>query len=232
MPVFLLSDKLTFPSPTLADSDGLLAVGGDLSPQRLLLAYGLGIFPWFSPGDPILWWSPDPRLILFPDKIRVSRSLKKIIRRDRFRVSLDTAFEDVMAACAASRRGDRGEGTWITRDMIQAYGQLHKAGFAHSIEVWHRGELAGGLYGIALGKCFFGESMFTRVSDASKVALVELGKHLVRHGFAFIDCQVVTGHLVRMGAHTVSRNTFLQLLRGAVDKSIRPGKWCFKETVS
>ena len=179
-----------------------------------------------------MWWFyTHPRCVLFPEKIKIAKSMRSYINQEKFTISYDQCFEDVITACQSIERKDQ-ESTWIIPELKASMIKLHEMGYAHSIEVWHRGELAGGLYGIALGKCFFGESMFTRVADASKVALVELGKHLVHHGFAFIDCQVVTGHLVRMGAHTVSRSAFLKLLRAAVDKSIRPGKWCLKETGS
>lgn len=224
MPVYRLPDEIVFPSPDLAEEDGLLAVGGDLSERRLLLAYSLGIFPWYSEGTPILWWSPDPRLVLLPREMRVSRSLRQTIRKETYRVTLDTAFEDVIRNCAAAPRRD-GRGTWITDDMMEAYCRLHEDGFAHSVESWYGDELAGGLYGVSLGAAFFGESMFTRRSDASKVALVRLVERLKHLDEAFIDCQVVTGHLVSLGAKEVSRKEFARMLRRALKLSISPEKW-------
>ena len=177
-------------SKALKDPDGLLAAGGDLSPRRLLNAYQHGIFPWYSEGEPILWWSPDPRCVLFPDKLKVSRSLRKTLNKKLFEVRMDTAFAEVMSACAEPRPDQSG--TWITFDMFQAYVQMHELGYAHSVECWQDGELVGGLYGMAIGKVFFGESMFSRVSDASKVALYHLCQHLKTHGFELIDSQVHT----------------------------------------
>ena len=211
MTVFLLTNNLAFPPPQLAREDGLLAVGGDLSESRLVLAYQMGIFPWFSSGDPILWWSPDPRLVLLPHELKISKSLQKVINKDMFRVTMDTAFEQVIGACAQVRE-KTGEGTWIVSEMIDAYCRLHRAGFAHSVESWCGGELAGGLYGVSLGRCFFGESMFTRISNASKVAFVRLVDHLRARSFRMIDCQVATDHLMRFGAKKMSRETFLDLL--------------------
>ena len=192
------------------EPDGLLAVGGDLSVTRLLNAYRHGIFPWFGAGDPILWWSPDPRTALFPERIRISRSLKKTLRKGRFSITWDREFDAVIAACAQPRSGEGG--TWLVPEMVAAYRQLHRHGFAHSVEVWQNGDLAGGLYGIVIGRVFFGESMFTRVSDASKVALVHLCRTLSERGFRLIDCQVLTGHLVRMGAEQVPRGDFVRML--------------------
>lgn len=224
MPVYRLPEEIVFPSPDLADEDGLLAVGGDLSEERLLLAYSLGIFPWYSEGMPILWWSPDPRLVLMPSEMRVSRSLRQTVKRQTYRVTLDTAFEDVMINCAAAPRGD-GRGTWITDDMIEAYCRLHEDGFAHSVESWRGDELAGGLYGVSLGAAFFGESMFARRSDASKVALVRLVELLRSRKDAFIDCQVVTEHLLSLGARQVSRAEFTRMLGCALKTPNSGGKW-------
>ncbi len=206
------NDDQPFPPPdrALDEPDGLLAAGGSLNPSRLLRAYRQGIFPWYSPGQPILWWSPDPRLVLFPEAINISRSLAKILRKGRFTVTADTGFEAVIAACAAPRAP--GQGTWITPAMQRAYGRLHRLGHAHSIETWRQGELVGGLYGVAVGRVFYGESMFSRVSDASKVALAALATQLRRWDFAVIDCQMHTDHLVSMGAMAIPRPVFLQLL--------------------
>ncbi|MBU0986312.1 MAG: leucyl/phenylalanyl-tRNA--protein transferase, partial [Proteobacteria bacterium] len=215
MPVFLLSDEIAFPSPHHAAREGLLAVGGDLSQERLLLAYRMGIFPWFSEQEPIMWWSPDPRLVLYPDEIRISRTLKKILNKDNFKVTMDTAFEQVIDACARIRI-ENNEGTWIVREMIDAYCRLHVSGFAHSIETWYQGELAGGLYGVSLGKCFFGESMFTRISNAANVALVKFVEYLKALSFDMIDCQVTTAHMVRFGAREIPRSVFLKQLESSL----------------
>lgn len=222
MPVYQLIDQPVFPPPVQAEPGGLLAVGGDLTPPRLLLAYSTGIFPWFNEGDPILWWSPDPRCILEPAQVRVSRSLAKVLRRGTFRVTYDRAFAEVIAACARERRGG-GEGTWITPAMRAAFIALHELGYAHSVEAWCDGELAGGLYGVCLGRCFFGESMFHRVTDASKVALVTLAGELQRRDFELIDGQLPSPHLTSLGARQIPRKQFLQRLRdGGVLPSTRP----------
>lgn len=204
--------EVVFPDVELAmrEPDGLLAVGADLSVRTLLHAYRRGIFPWYGPGQPIIWWAPDPRLVLFPDELRVSRSLARTIRQGKFSVTLDTAFRAVVDACAAPRPSQSG--TWITPQMATAYTDLHAAGYAHSVECWDRGELAGGLYGVAIGRVFFGESMFTRVSDASKVAFVTLVRQLQRRGYRLIDCQVYTSHLASLGARTIPRREFSRIL--------------------
>ena len=206
-----------FPDPENAeqDPDGLLAVGGDLTPARLLNAYRRGIFPWFGEHDPILWWSPDPRMVLFPDKLLISRSLAKTLRKNKFRVSFDQAFSRVIRACAGPRRNEPD--TWLSAEMIQAYEQLHQRGIAHSAEVWLGDELVGGLYGIALGRIFFGESMFSRISDASKVAFVQLVKRLQRAGYELIDCQVYTRHLESLGAELILRSEFQKLLDAGIE---------------
>lgn len=195
----------------LKEPDGLLAVGGDLAPQRILSAYRHGIFPWFSPGQPILWWSPDPRAVLFPDQLKVARSLRKTINKGSYQVRFDTAFARVIRACAATpRRGQNG--TWITPEMQQAYIRLHEMGYAHSAESWHGDELVGGLYGMRLGRVFFGESMFSHRSDASKVAFVHLVRRLQEEGVVLIDCQVTTDHLLSLGAEEIPRRRFVELL--------------------
>jgi len=216
MPVFRLTDALNFPPISLAEPDGLLAVGGDLSPERLLLAYRLGIFPWYSEHTPILWWSPDPRLVLFPGELKVSKSLLRVIGKSVFTVTFDRAFAEVVKRCAEVRR-KRGEGTWIVPEMVDAYLRLHGLGYAHSVESWHQGELVGGLYGVILGKIFYGESMFTQKTDASKVAFVHLVERLRRLDFHLIDCQVATGHLIRFGAREIPRHEFLRILAGALE---------------
>lgn len=216
MPIFRLSSEIVFPSPELAEKDGLLAIGGDLGEERLITAYSLGIFPWYSEGYQILWWSPDPRLILLPDELKVSRSLKKIIKKGIFNVTMNTAFEEVIRSCSEiDRKGQ--EGTWITGEMTEAYIRLHESGYAHSVESWHDGELVGGLYGIVLGKVFFGESMFSNMSNASKVAFVTLVERLKELDFKLIDCQVTTEHLQSLGAREVPRKRFLEMLREALE---------------
>ena len=227
MPVYRLDKRLVFP-PVEHAEDGLLAVGGDLSPRRLVLAYSLGIFPWYSEGEPILWHSPDPRLVLRTGDLHVSRSLRRTIRRGTYRPTMDTAFRRVVAACAAVRRpGQRG--TWITRAMKTAYGELHELGLAHSVEAWNDGELAGGLYGVSLGAAFFGESMFSKAPDASKVAFVVLVEQLARWGVTLVDCQVHTEHLARFGATEWPRRTFVAELRRALRSPTRQGRWSFDE---
>ena len=224
MPVYQLPEDLIFPLPEEAMPDGLLAVGGDLSVQRLLLAYSMGIFPWYSEGDPILWWSPDPRLVMDLSGLKVSKSLKRVIKKETFKVTMDKDFNSVINQCsAAERRGD--EGTWIVGDMIAAYNTLHMAGFAHSVETWEDGKLAGGLYGVSIGRAFFGESMFSEKSDASKVAMVYLVSALKSWGSDFIDCQVTTSHLVRLGAHEIPRSEFLRRLSKVLKSKSRCGKW-------
>ncbi len=226
MPVFLLSDKTTFPPPHLAPKEGLLAVGGDLSQKRLLLAYRMGIFPWFSEEEPILWWSPDPRLVLYPDEIRISKTLQKIIKKGMFHVTMDTAFDQVIRSCAQIRI-EKNEGTWIVSEIIEAYCKLHAAGYAHSVEAWHQGELAGGLYGVSLGRCFFGESMFTRITNASNVAFVKLVEYLKALSFDMIDCQITTAHLIRFGAREIPRAVFLKQLEKSLEVSTLQGRWSF-----
>ena len=206
------ADPEDFPAVEFAlrEPDGLLAVGGDLTVARLLAAYRRGIFPWYSAGQPILWWSPDPRMVLFPEKLHVSRSLRKTLRRNRFRLTVDHDFEAVIAACAEPRRDEAG--TWITEEMRLAYIRLHRAGHAHSVEAWEGDRLVGGLYGVAIGRVFFGESMFSRVSDASKVAFACFVRHLAASGFELVDCQVHSAHLASLGAETIPRHRFTTLL--------------------
>ncbi len=228
MPVFRLPQDIRFPPPQLAREDGLLAVGGDLSTERLLLAYRMGIFPWFSEEDPLLWWSPDPRLVLFPKDLKVSRRLARLLRSRKFTVTIDTAFEAVITACARTRL-ENDEPTWIDERMIAAYSRLHWEGYAHSVEAWQEGRLAGGLYGVSLGNCFFGESMFTRVSNASKVSFAILVQWLQRQGFELIDCQVSTAHLKSLGAVEIPRSWFMALLEKALKAPDRRGRWRFDE---
>ena len=211
-----LRDDAPFPpvSKALRSPNGLLCAGGDLSPERIVDAYAHGIFPWFSEGDPILWWSPDPRMVLFPEELRVSRSLRKASTRGPYEVRCDTAFREVMEACAEPRANQSG--TWIVPEMVAAYTALHERGLAHSVEAWREGELVGGLYGVALGKVFFGESMFARATDASKVALVHLAERLRGRDYRLIDCQQATPHLASLGAREIPRAAFAQVLRESI----------------
>ena len=224
MPVFTLSKRLSFPPPHLAIREGLLAVGGDLSVERLLLAYRSGIFPWYSKGEPILWWSPDPRLVLYPEELRISRSLRRIMKKNIFRITFDQAFERVILACAEAKRPGQ-DGTWIVEEMIAAYCALHEAGYAHSVECWREGKLAGGLYGVSLGAAFFGESMFHHRPNASKIAFARLVQRLTAWEFQLIDCQQPTRHLASFGATCWPRETFLRTLANALTAPTRKGKW-------
>jgi leucyl/phenylalanyl-tRNA--protein transferase len=223
MPIFRLREKGDFPPAQRAGRDGLLAVGGDLSPQRLLRAYGRGIFPWYSEGEPILWWSPTPRFVLFPAEFHCGATLRKVLRRGDFSFSFDRAFAEVIQACALPRRGQPG--TWITPDMLAAYVVLHRLGYAHSLEAWRGGRLAGGLYGISLGRCFFAESMFHFENGASKAALAVLTKALLNMDFTFIDCQVPTPHLAAWGARSIPRRRYLQLLSTGLRWRTLRGDW-------
>lgn len=228
---YLLDDihKNIFPDVSLAlqEPDGLLAVGGDLSTERLTAAYRQGIFPWYSEGQPILWWSPDPRMVLHPKDIKVSRSLAKTMRKNELNVTFNQCFDEVITSCSESRleKGKIQDETWILDEMIDAYIQLHEQGFAHSVECWLDGKLVGGLYGISIGKVFFGESMFSRVSDASKVAFVTLAKQLDEWNFKLIDCQVYTSHLESLGASMISRTEFINLLAQHTTESFPQKKW-------
>jgi len=213
-----------FPDPRYSSKEGLVAFGGDLDPNRVLSAYKMGIFPWYSEGDPILWWSPDPRFVLYPEDLKISRSLKKTLKKDIFKIKIDTNFSEVIRNCGTVKRKDQ-EGTWILPEIIEVFTKLHKMGFAHSIEVYKEDKLVGGLYGLSLGAAFFGESMFSKVSDASKVALVKLVEISKEFGFDFIDCQVPSEHLKRMGAIEISRDRFLDELEIALQKPGKIGKW-------
>lgn len=207
----------------LREPDGLLALGGDLSPTRLLRAYRQGIFPWYSNDQPILWWSPDPRSVLYPERLKISRSLCTTLRKNIYTVTTDSAFRRVINRCAEPR--EDGLGTWLTADMIEAYCWLHEMGIAHSVESWHQGELVGGLYGLALGRVFFGESMFSRRSDASKVAFVRLVAHLQKWGYAIVDCQVASAHLASLGAESIPRRHFIATLNRCCDVPTSWGPW-------
>jgi len=224
-----LESSTSFPpvEQALREPDGLLAAGADLSPERLLTAYRNGIFPWYNTGQPVLWWSPDPRMVLFPAEFRMPRSLAKRLRRHDYEIRVDTAFEAVMRSCAAPR--DDATGTWITPDMIAAYCTLHHLGHAHSVETWIGGELAGGLYGVALGRMFYGESMFTRVPDASKIALAHLVRRLEHRRFGMIDCQMNTAHLARFGAREIPRTEFSQRLAELVNCPPSAAAWRFDD---
>ncbi len=221
-------DLEPFPALDKASSDGLIAIGGDLSPQRLQCAYSLGIFPWFEQDQPIMWWSPDPRCVLYPARFKTSRSLRKSLRSAQFNVSVDQVFESVIRACAAPR--NQQQGTWITPEMQYAYCQLHELGRAHSIEVWQEGELVGGLYGVALGRIFYGESMFSRVNDASKFALKYLCERLIEKDYHMIDCQMVTEHLLSLGAEVLPRAEFIAQMKQALRHEKRFGKWGIKNS--
>jgi leucyl/phenylalanyl-tRNA--protein transferase len=225
--IFFLQNNQPFPPVELAltNPNGLLAAGGDLSPERLLDAYQHGIFPWFNENDPILWWSPSPRMVLFPNEFKISHSLLKILRKGAYEIRFDTAFEQVMRNCAAPRKEQAG--TWILEDIINAYCELHRMGYAHSVETWIDGELAGGLYGISLGKMFYGESMFSRKTNASKIALAHLSKQLEYWDFGLIDCQMNTSHLASLGAREIPREEFIRRLQKLINYSNVPtsGEW-------
>jgi leucyl/phenylalanyl-tRNA--protein transferase len=224
MPVNFLTEEIVFPHPEEALEDGLLAVGGDLSTERLLLAYRSGIFPWYSEGNPILWWSPDPRMVLFPEELVVSQSLRQKINNKAYEIRFDNDFHTVIHHCAAVERKDQA-GTWITAEMVNAYEELHKKGYAHSVETYWKGELVGGLYGVSLGKVFFGESMFHIKADASKIALYHLVERLISWEFEIIDVQQETDHLRRLGAKPIPRTEFLEMLYKAIHKTPSPGSW-------
>ncbi len=227
--LFRIPERHVFPKPELAEPSGLLGVGGDLHPERLLLAYRAGIFPWFSEGQPILWWSPDPRMVLPVAELEVPRSLGKVIRQRRYTITLDQAFEQVLRGCATSPRPGQN-GTWLTDDMVAAYVALHARGFAHSVEAWDQaGELVGGLYGVAVGRLYCGESMFARAPDASKVAFVHLVRQLERWSMPLVDCQIHTAHLARFGAREVPRERYLADVNELIDGPERPGPWSFDD---
>lgn len=221
-----LDNNTAFPpvAAALREPNGLLAAGGGLSPQRLIAAYRQGIFPWYNEGDPVLWWSPDPRMVLFPAELRVTRSLRKTLRNRRYEIRIDHDFQAVMEACAAPRNG---QGTWISPAMIAAYTELHRLGLAHTVETWIDGELAGGLYGVALGRMFYGESMFSRATDASKIAFVHLVRQLERWNFGMIDCQMKTAHLASLGAREIPRSDFAHRLAFLVNSPGQPSPWRF-----
>ncbi|MCL1833407.1 MAG: leucyl/phenylalanyl-tRNA--protein transferase [Leptospirales bacterium] len=223
MSVYYIDNDPIFPPVEYSNEDGILAVGGDLSPGRLIDAYTNGIFPWYSSETPIIWWSPDPRFVIYPDGIKVSKSMRQVLRKNIFEIRYDTSFRDVIAACGKERKSERG--TWITPEMIEAYAALHNLGLAHSIEAWNDGRLAGGLYGVSIGGIFFGESMFSFESNASKAAFIVLGTHLARLGFDLIDSQVYTRHMESLGAFKMDRRDFIDIVKRSVKKETICGNW-------
>ncbi|GFM38403.1 leucyl/phenylalanyl-tRNA--protein transferase [Desulfovibrio psychrotolerans] len=230
MNVFWLPDKgVDFPNPQLADAEGLLAIGGDLSVERLISAYACGIFPWYSEDSPVLWWSPDPRFVLYPEKLHIPRSLRRVLNARRFTVTMDTAFPQVIRNCACALRPNQN-GTWIVPEVVRAYTELHAHGIAHSVEAWNGHRLVGGIYGVSLGRVFFGESMFFNEPDASKVVLVWLVRLLRESGFAMLDCQQVSDNLARFGAECVPRSRFLGELSEALRTPTVQGLWAFPES--
>lgn len=230
MPIFALDDRHIFPDPELADDSGLLAIGGDLDARRVLLAYTIGIFPWYSEGQPILWHSPDPRFVLFPEELKFGRSLRRRVKAAPYEITLDRDFEAVIRECAKAPRPGQ-DGTWITDEMNDCYLDLFERGYAHSVEAWLDGELVGGLYGVAIGGIYFGESMFAKAPDASKIAFVHLVRQLAAWDFELIDSQVYTDHLARFGARHIPRGDYLARLRTGVLEDNRKGRWEFDEEV-
>lgn len=224
MTIYRLPKEPVFPDPCEAEPDGLLAVGGDLSPERLITAYAMGIFPWYSDDEPIMWWSPNPRCVLNLDELHVPKRLGRLIRSGKYKITVDRAFAEVMEHCADAERPEQ-DGTWIVDDMLDAYVHLHRLGIAHSVEAWLDGYLVGGLYGVALGSLFYGESMFYLEPDASKVAFVTFAQALKKHGFTHVDCQQTTDHLVRFGAREVPRTEFLKIVDKAVKNEHLAGLW-------
>ncbi len=224
MPIFRLTEDIIFPDPALAEENGLLAIGGDLTPDRLLAAYRLGIFPWYSAGDPILWWFTSPRFVIFPERFKIPKRLARYIKKQLYRVSFDEAFAQVIASCASVTRMHE-EGTWITEEMQEAYIHLHSLGFAHSVECWHGTTLIGGLYGVAMDRVFFGESMFTLMSNGSKIALASLVQYLNMRGFKLVDCQMKTDHMLQYGACEISGWQFRDYLKKFIAKTSPQGKW-------
>jgi leucyl/phenylalanyl-tRNA--protein transferase len=225
MPIFVLDQDITFPPAELASQEGIVAVGGDLSPQRLLNAYANGIFPWYSEGEPILWWSPSPRMVLFPKEVHISRSMKRLLNKNPFSLTFDRNFREVIENCRLPRK--KQPSTWITEEMRDAYVRLHELGFAHSAEVWQDKQLVGGIYGISLGKCFFGESMFSKKSNTSKFVFIKLAQQLVKMEFLVLDCQVPSEHLKSLGARAIPRKDYLSLLKQGLKHKTLVGNWGF-----
>ena len=226
MPVFWLSEHdLSFPHPELANEDGILAIGGDLSVDRLLTAYRLGLFPWYNPEDPILWWSPDPRFVLFPEELKVAKSMRPYFNQQKFHATFDQNFEAVIKGCQQQKRQGQSGGTWISEEIIESYIQLHQAGYAHSVEVWEEEKLVGGLYGIAIGKIFFGESMFSKASNASKFGFISMVHQLRKKGFWMIDCQQETEHMKSLGGRAIPRRAFLDYMQKNESESTFVGNW-------
>lgn len=223
MPIYILNDQLQFP-PVDEAEDGILAIGGDLSVERLLLAYQSGVFPWFNEDDPIIWHSPDPRFILQLDDLHISKSMRRVLNKNNFSYTLDTDFRFVIDACANTKRKEE-DGTWITNDMINAYTILHELGYAHSLEVWKNDKIVGGIYGVSLGKSFFAESMFHTETNASKLAFIKLVQWLKKHDFHFLDAQVFTEHVATLGAKEISRTEFMKLLKNSLQYKSKVGKW-------
>ncbi len=224
MPIFQLTEEILFPHPNLAEENGLLAIGGDLSPERLVAAYKAGIFPWFSDNDPILWWFTSPRLVIYPEEFKIPKRLLRYMKKPLFQITMDKAFEQVISNCAETRISKQ-EGTWVTDDMQEAYSTLHKLGYAHSVECWLGDQLAGGLYGVALGHVFFGESMFSTQSNGSKIALASLVAHLKKRDYQLIDCQMTTDHLLQFGAREISGKAFQKHLTSFITSTLPDGVW-------
>ena len=223
MPIVLLDENRDFPPVDRASSEGIVAVGGDLSPERLIRAYSLGIFPWYSAGEPIVWWSPDPRFVLFPDEIHVSRSMSRTLKKGQFRVTFDRDFRSVIDGCRRPRAGEPC--TWITAEMREAYCRLHDLGYAHSVEAWQGEQLTGGLYGVSLGAVFFAESMFFRTSNASKAALIALSRYLGQQGFPLIDCQVYSRHVASLGGRMIPRRRYVEIVEQEACRQVPVGRW-------
>lgn len=224
MPVFLLNEELHFPDPREANVDGVLAIGGDLRPDRLLFAYEIGVFPWYNPPEPVIWWSPNPRCVLYTDELRVSKSMRNVFNQKKFSITYDEAFREVIEGCRDAPRSHQ-DGTWISSEIIDSFTWLHKLGVAHSVEVWESGKLVGGLYGISLGRMFFGESMFSLVSNASKAGFIHLVHTLNKMDFKLVDCQIYNDHLGRLGATEIPRDNFLMELDEALKKDTIQGNW-------
>ena len=224
MEIFQLTDDLKFPPPELATEEGILAIGGDLRPERLMLAYHNGIFPWYSDETPILWWAPNPRFVLLPEKLKISKSMRQVLRKDTFQVTFDHDFEQVITECQQMPRADQ-DGTWITEELKEAYCELHRLGFAHSVEVWQNHKLVGGLYGVSIGKVYFGESMFAKVSNASKAGFITLVQEMTKRGIQLIDCQVHTNHLESLGAENISRKKYMEFLDVLLDFDSMNSSW-------